>query len=105
MGIREDNIYLGKKNNLEAGYVLAPYIISTSVTVISDNSEKIKNEVIQENRDRAIDSLLEDKEYLPMKVEDHPDYNGFNPSKNIKNRYSTVNTNSNFYSTIKKGKI
>lgn len=37
--------------------------------------ERIKGEVTQENRDRSIDSLLEDKEFKPMKVEEHPDYN------------------------------
>ena len=49
-----------------------------SVHPIGGNSmeelERIKNEVVQENRDRAIDSLLEDGEFTPMKVEEHPDY-------------------------------
>jgi hypothetical protein len=50
-----------------------------NVQPISGNSreelERIKGEVTQENRDRAIDSLLEGGEFTPMKVEEHPDYN------------------------------
>lgn len=36
--------------------------------------EKIKGEVAQENRDRAIDSVLENKEFNPTTIEEHPDY-------------------------------
>jgi len=96
MEIMEDNTSLGKKNNnLEVGYVWAPYIMTNSTPIVvddySDLIEKIKNEVIQENRDRSIDSILEGKEYQPMKVEDHPDY----PS--IKSRYNVKNINPNRY--------
>lgn len=41
----------------------------------NEELERIKGEVIQENRDRAIDSVLDDQEFKPMKVEEHPDYN------------------------------
>jgi hypothetical protein len=33
-------------------------------------------EVSQENRDRAINSILEDKEFNPMRIDEHPDYKG-----------------------------
>jgi hypothetical protein len=39
-----------------------------------DEMESIRKEVKVENRDRKIDSLIEDKEFEEMKVEDHPDY-------------------------------
>jgi hypothetical protein len=44
-----------------------------SMTFGSDNS-KIISEVKSINRDRVIDSIVEDVEYSPMKFEDHPDY-------------------------------
>ncbi len=40
-----------------------------------DELERIKNEIIQENRDRKIDSLVDNKEFEEMKIEEHPDYN------------------------------
>jgi hypothetical protein len=50
-----------------------------NVQPISGNSkeelERIKGEVMQENRDRAIDSVLDNKDFNPMKIEEHPDYN------------------------------
>jgi hypothetical protein len=36
--------------------------------------ERMKNEVKAENRERKIDSLIEDKEFQEMSVEEHPDY-------------------------------
>lgn len=42
----------------------------------SDNHDRVISEVLQENRDRAISSILNNIEYTPMKIEDHPDYLG-----------------------------
>ena len=36
--------------------------------------EKIRNEIKVENRDRKVESIIDDKEFEEMKVEDHPDY-------------------------------
>jgi len=36
--------------------------------------ETIRQDVKIENRDRKIESIVEDKEFEEMKVEDHPDY-------------------------------
>ena len=36
--------------------------------------ESIRQDVKIENRDRKIESIVEDKEFEEMKVEDHPDY-------------------------------
>lgn len=45
----------------------------------ANNNEKVNKEVKQENRDRKIESLINDSKYEEMKPEDHPDYNkGFN---------------------------
>lgn len=39
-----------------------------------DEMDAIRKEVKVENRDRKIDSLIENEEFEEMKVEDHPDY-------------------------------
>ncbi len=36
--------------------------------------ESVRQDVKIENRDRKIESIVEDKEFEEMKVEDHPDY-------------------------------
>jgi hypothetical protein len=36
--------------------------------------ESIRQDVNRENRDRKIESIVEDKEFEEMKIEDHPDY-------------------------------
>lgn len=44
-------------------------------TGLSDNElNRIKNEVTQENRDRKINSVINDEIFDEMKVEEHPDY-------------------------------
>lgn len=40
----------------------------------SDRLKEIREDVKIENRDRKIESIVEDKEFEEMKVEDHPDY-------------------------------
>ncbi len=39
-------------------------------------NERISQEVKSENRDRKIDSIVEDKDFEEMKMKDHPDYRG-----------------------------
>jgi ubiquinone/menaquinone biosynthesis C-methylase UbiE len=39
-----------------------------------DEIRKIREDIKAENRDRKIESLIEDKEFEEMKIEDHPDY-------------------------------
>lgn len=39
-----------------------------------DQLEDIKKDVKIENRDRIIESFIDDKEYKEMSIEDHPDY-------------------------------
>lgn len=36
--------------------------------------DRVVGEVNQENRDRALNSILNGGEYIPMKIEEHPDY-------------------------------
>ena len=45
-----------------------------STGLSDDELNKIKNEVIQENRDRKINSVVNDEAFDEMKVEEHPDY-------------------------------
>jgi hypothetical protein len=40
----------------------------------SEKYKEIEAEIKQENRDNKIDSLVEGKEYVEKKVEDHPDF-------------------------------
>jgi hypothetical protein len=40
----------------------------------SDEMQEIRKDVNIENRDRKIESIIENKEFEEMKVEDHPDY-------------------------------
>jgi hypothetical protein len=88
-------------NSLDPGFVYVPYVLCDTVEVIYDSYERIKNEVLLENRDRAIDSILDNKEYIPMKIEEHPDYDSFVPSKSIKSRYSVMNINQSYYQPLK----
>lgn len=48
-----------------------------------EETERIRNEVKIENRERKIESVVDDKEYKEMKVEDHPDYKVRNPSGSL----------------------
>jgi hypothetical protein len=49
-----------------------------SVQPMGSNSEeelnRIKKEVQSENRDRKIDSIVENNDFEEMKISDHPDY-------------------------------
>jgi hypothetical protein len=40
----------------------------------SEETERIKNEVKVENRERKIESIVEDREFNEMKIEEHPDF-------------------------------
>ena len=42
-----------------------------------DELNRIKSDVASENRDRKIDSLLEDKEFEQMEINQHPDFKPF----------------------------
>lgn len=47
-----------------------------SVVPMGTVTEEIENEVKSINRERKIESIVDDKEFKEMKVSDHPDYNG-----------------------------
>ena len=55
---------------------LASDIIKKLFWEYSEEYERVLGEVVQENRDRAINSILEDKEFNPMRIDEHPDYKG-----------------------------
>ena len=46
-----------------------------------EETKKIENEVKSENRDRKIESLVDDKDYEEMKIEEHPDYKTIEPPR------------------------
>jgi len=76
---------LGKKSNLEQGYVYAPYIpMTTSQVVVDYGSKNI-------SRKRKINKIFD----LGLDVKDE-----FSPSKSIMSRYSKKIINNNFYGTI-----
>lgn len=77
---------IGKKSNLEQGYVYAPYIpMTTSQVVVDYGSSK------RVNRKRKINKIFD----LGLDVKDE-----FSPSKSIMSRYSKKMINSKYYGTI-----
>lgn len=50
-----------------------------------DEIKKIKSDLNAENRDRKIESLVDDKEFKEMKIEEHPDYMAPETPRAIKN--------------------
>jgi hypothetical protein len=76
---------IGKKSNLEQGYVWAPYIPINTTSVISGYTSK--NTI----RKRKISKIFN----LSLDVKDE-----FSPSKSIMSRYSTKTINSKYYGTI-----
>ena len=46
-----------------------------------DEIKKIKSDLKAENRDRKIESLVDDKEFKEMKIEEHPDYKATEPPR------------------------
>jgi hypothetical protein len=75
---------IGKKSNLESGYVFAPYIMMTTSAQIVSN---LTNSELRKSKISKIFNI---------------DYNSsyFNPSKSIKSRYATKIINSNLYGVI-----
>ncbi len=47
-----------------------------SVSPMGTVTEEIKNEVKATNRERKIESIVDNKEFEEMKISDHPDYSG-----------------------------
>jgi hypothetical protein len=76
---------IGKKSNLEQGYVFAPYIPMTTTSVISGYTSK------NVSRKQKINKIFD----LGLDVKDE-----FSPSKSIMSRYSKKIINNNFYGTI-----
>lgn len=89
-------ILIGKKGpEVEPGLIYVPYVIQeTTASISSPLLEAAKQKVKAINRDRKIDSILEDTEFIPMKLEDTEEYKKFSqtrfqPVKNISARYAT----------------
>jgi len=76
---------IGKKSNLEQGYVYAPYIpMTTSQVIVGYGSKKIK-------RKKKINKIFD----LGLDVKDE-----FTPGKSIMSRYSKKIINANYYGAI-----
>jgi len=79
---------IGKKSNLEPGYVYAPYIPMTTSQVIVDYGPSKRV-----NRKRKINKIFN----LDLDIKD---YDTFSTNKSIMSRYSKKIINNNFYGTI-----
>ncbi len=76
---------IGKKSNLDPGYVYAPYIpITTSQTIVGYGSKNVK-------RKRKINKIFN----LGLDIKDE-----FLTNKSIMSRYSKKIINSNYYGNI-----
>lgn len=75
---------VGKKsNNLQTGYVYAPYIMMNSSSIIIENTKRT-------NRKNKIGKIFSFDVYTEP----------FSPSKSISSRYSTKIVNNNNYGTL-----
>ena len=66
-----------KTSNNEPGIVFAPYIISHNISIISDNTELLKKAekvVVSTNRERGINSILYNIEFIPLSIEETEEY-------------------------------
>lgn len=88
-------IIIGHKSPYEqSGIVYAPYITMEKTGIIeSDLLKKAEKKVKAFNRERKIDSILEDTEYIPMDIKETEEYKEFEnkymkPIKGIKSRYT-----------------
>jgi hypothetical protein len=91
----EKEIIIGHKSpDIQPGIVFAPYIPMQSTGIIeSDLLKKAEKKVRAFNRERKIDSILEDTEYIPMDIKETDEYKEFEekymkPIKGIKSRYT-----------------
>ena len=73
---------IGKKSNLESGYVFAPYIPMSVITVDSSTRRYIRRRKIRKILN------LKDDDYL------------FQPNKSIMSRYSKKIINNNYYDVL-----
>lgn len=96
----EQSLILGRKGpQQEPSIIYAPYIMQeTTASISSPLLEAAKQKVKAINRDRKIDSILEDTEFIPMKLEDTEEYKKFadkwfKPVDGIKYRYATCQVN------------
>jgi hypothetical protein len=76
---------VGKKSNLEPGYVFAPYIIQTSNPII-DGSLKQNIRRVKINKVYNLNREIKDSQ--------------FSPKMAVKSRYSVTSVNSNYFGKI-----
>jgi molybdopterin-guanine dinucleotide biosynthesis protein A len=95
LGKMEQSLIVGHKGpEIEPGLIYVPYVIQHTTASISDPLlEAAQQKVKAINRDRKIDSILKDTEFIPIKLEDTEEYKKFSqtwfqPTK-ISARYAT----------------
>ena len=82
---KDYSMLIGKKGNLEQGYVYAPYIpMTTAQTIVGYGSKNI-------SRKRKINNIFD----LGLDIKDE-----FSPSKSIMSRYSKKIINAKYYGAI-----
>ena len=84
------DIIIGTKGSDECrGIIYAPYLIAETIPSINWNSSKAEKEVIAVNRERKINSILDNIEFIPIKLEETEAYKNtlFKPSKMMSSRY------------------
>jgi hypothetical protein len=90
--------YAKKGENSEL--IFAPYIMGESTSTIFSTFLEAKKKVDAVNRERQMDSVLEDKEFVPYTIEETEEYKKFQEtyfrktSSGIKYRYATINDTS-----------
>jgi hypothetical protein len=77
---------VGKKSNLESGYVFVPYIIQTSNPIIIDGNLKQNIRRMKINKIYKLNREIKDSQ--------------FSPKMSVKSRYSVTSVNSKFFGKI-----
>ena len=91
----ENEKIIGHKSpEVQTGIVFAPYIPIQTVGIIeSDLFKKAEKKVKAFNRERKIDSIIDDTEYTPMDIKETEEYKEcesryMKPIEGIKSRYA-----------------
>jgi len=97
----KDIIIGTKKIGEDQGIVFMPYIIQQGTPSISWDTSKAEKEVIAVNRERKINSIIDDIKYVPLELKETEAYKNnpwFEPKKMVSSRYYSVASSN--YSTI-----
>jgi len=94
-----------KSPDIQTGIVFAPYIHMESTAIIESSLlKKAEIKVKAINRERQIDSILEDKDFIPMDIKETAEYKEFEntymkPLTGIKSRYAIASIGNEYKKT------